>query len=99
MWVSPVVRAMVVHGRPFASYLSDRSANNGRLRQTGDRGQPSCGWCVKNNQLCEYKERKKPGLRAGYGRELEARLGMPFCPDIHRFLVAFAVRRKPPLSL
>lgn len=41
----------------------------------GDRGQPSCGWCVRNNQLCEYKERKKPGLRAGYGRELEARLG------------------------
>ncbi|KAH7065606.1 C6 transcription factor-like protein [Macrophomina phaseolina] len=39
-----------------------------------DRGQPSCGWCVRNNQICEYKERKKPGLRAGYGRELEARL-------------------------
>ncbi|KAF2753141.1 hypothetical protein EJ05DRAFT_445496 [Pseudovirgaria hyperparasitica] len=39
-----------------------------------DRGQPSCGWCVKNTQVCEYKERKKPGLRAGYGRELEARL-------------------------
>ncbi|KAI9699506.1 MAG: hypothetical protein M1820_007137 [Bogoriella megaspora] len=39
-----------------------------------DRGQPSCGWCVRNNQVCEYKERKKPGLRAGYGRELEARL-------------------------
>lgn len=40
-----------------------------------DRGQPSCGWCSRNNQPCEYKERKKPGLRAGYGRELEARLG------------------------
>ncbi|KXT03048.1 hypothetical protein AC578_671 [Pseudocercospora eumusae] len=39
-----------------------------------DRGQPSCGWCVRNAQVCEYKERKKPGLRAGYGRELEARL-------------------------
>ncbi|KAF2233866.1 hypothetical protein EV356DRAFT_447756 [Viridothelium virens] len=39
-----------------------------------DRGQPSCGWCVRNNQICEYRERKKPGLRAGYGRELEARL-------------------------
>jgi hypothetical protein len=24
--------------------------------------------------VCEYKERKKPGLRAGYGRELEQRL-------------------------
>ncbi|KAK3045338.1 hypothetical protein LTS18_014007, partial [Coniosporium uncinatum] len=39
-----------------------------------DRGHPSCGWCSRNNQYCEYKERKKPGLRAGYGRELEARL-------------------------
>jgi Fungal Zn(2)-Cys(6) binuclear cluster domain len=39
-----------------------------------DRGQPSCGWCLKNAQVCEYKERKKPGLRAGYGRELESKL-------------------------
>ncbi|THC99299.1 hypothetical protein EYZ11_001205 [Aspergillus tanneri] len=28
----------------------------------------------KSNVLCEYKERKKPGLRAGYGKELEQRL-------------------------
>ncbi|KAJ9156266.1 Fungal-specific transcription factor [Pleurostoma richardsiae] len=39
-----------------------------------DRGQPSCGWCSRNGAFCEYKERKKPGLRAGYGRELEQRL-------------------------
>ncbi|ORY56404.1 fungal-specific transcription factor domain-containing protein [Pseudomassariella vexata] len=39
-----------------------------------DRGQPSCGWCKRNSVLCEYRERKKPGLRAGYGRELEQRL-------------------------
>lgn len=39
-----------------------------------DRGQPSCGWCTRNGATCEYKERKKPGLRAGYGRELEQRL-------------------------
>ncbi|KAK3682959.1 fungal-specific transcription factor domain-containing protein [Podospora appendiculata] len=39
-----------------------------------DRGQPSCGWCSRNSAICEYKERKKPGLRAGYGRELEQRL-------------------------
>ncbi|GAD96962.1 C6 transcription factor [Paecilomyces variotii No. 5] len=39
-----------------------------------DRVQPSCGWCSRNGQLCEYKERKKPGLRAGYGKELEQRL-------------------------
>ncbi len=39
-----------------------------------DRAQPSCGWCSRNNAPCEYKERKKPGLRAGYGRELEQRL-------------------------
>ncbi|KAM5471190.1 hypothetical protein MauCBS54593_003530 [Microsporum audouinii] len=39
-----------------------------------DRTQPSCGWCARNGHPCEYKERKKPGLRAGYGRELEQRL-------------------------
>ncbi|KAG8624594.1 hypothetical protein KVT40_007661 [Elsinoe batatas] len=39
-----------------------------------DRGQPACGWCLRNGHICEYKERKKPGLRAGYGRELETRL-------------------------
>ncbi|KAF2677094.1 hypothetical protein K458DRAFT_320653 [Lentithecium fluviatile CBS 122367] len=39
-----------------------------------DRGQPSCGWCAKNHSTCVYLPRKKPGLRAGYGRELEARL-------------------------
>ncbi|KAJ5458190.1 hypothetical protein N7475_009578 [Penicillium sp. IBT 31633x] len=39
-----------------------------------DRVQPSCGWCNRNGQICEYRERKKPGLRAGYGKELEQRL-------------------------
>ncbi|KAF2662546.1 C6 transcription factor-like protein [Lophiostoma macrostomum CBS 122681] len=39
-----------------------------------DRGHPSCGWCLKNHAQCTYLPRKKPGLRAGYGRELEARL-------------------------
>ena len=39
-----------------------------------DRGQPTCGWCLKNGQQCDYRERKKPGLRAGYGRELESKL-------------------------
>ncbi len=43
-----------------------------------DRGLPYCGWCLRNEQICDYKERKKPGLRAGYGRELESRLG-EFC--------------------
>jgi hypothetical protein len=39
-----------------------------------DRQQPSCGWCARNDHICEYKERKKPGLRAGYGRELENKI-------------------------
>ncbi|KAK5312019.1 hypothetical protein LTR70_008452 [Exophiala xenobiotica] len=39
-----------------------------------DRALPACGWCERNQHPCEYKERKKPGLRAGYGRELEGRL-------------------------
>ncbi|KAL6692239.1 fungal-specific transcription factor domain-containing protein [Trichoderma pleuroticola] len=38
-----------------------------------DRGQPSCGWCKRHGQTCEYKERKPPGLRAGFGRFLENR--------------------------
>ncbi|OAL54190.1 hypothetical protein IQ07DRAFT_629291 [Pyrenochaeta sp. DS3sAY3a] len=39
-----------------------------------DRQTPACGWCLKNHSACIYLPRKKPGLRAGYGRELEARL-------------------------
>jgi hypothetical protein len=46
-----------------------------------DRGQPSCGWCMKNHSQCIYLPRKKPGLRAGYGRELEARLGKYTLPQ------------------
>jgi hypothetical protein len=47
----------------------------GQLRKGKcDRGQPACGWCAANSKVCEYKERKKPGLRAGYGRDLEKRL-------------------------
>jgi hypothetical protein len=30
-----------------------------------DRGHPRCGWCTRNGATCEYRERKKPGLRAG----------------------------------
>lgn len=47
---------------------------NSSLQVKCDRGQPSCGWCSRNGAVCEYKERRKPGLRAGYGRELERRL-------------------------
>ncbi|EAT81309.2 hypothetical protein SNOG_11601 [Parastagonospora nodorum SN15] len=36
--------------------------------------QDAQGWCMKNSSACVYLPRKKPGLRAGYGRELEARL-------------------------
>ncbi|RYP35435.1 hypothetical protein DL767_003842 [Monosporascus sp. MG133] len=45
-----------------------------RVQVKCDRGQPSCGWCKRNSVFCEYRERKKPGLRAGYGKELEQRL-------------------------
>ncbi|KAF1830296.1 hypothetical protein BDW02DRAFT_507858 [Decorospora gaudefroyi] len=40
-----------------------------------DRASPACSWCMKNHSACVYLPRKKPGLRAGYGRELESRLG------------------------
>ncbi|KND88888.1 putative transcriptional regulatory protein [Tolypocladium ophioglossoides CBS 100239] len=39
-----------------------------------DRGQPSCSWCTRNGAVCEYKERKRPGLRAGFGKELQERM-------------------------
>jgi hypothetical protein len=64
-------------GEPVGSALRPLSVSceTCKLRKVKcDRGQPNCGWCLKNGQLCEYKERKKPGLRAGYGRELEAKL-------------------------
>lgn len=54
----------------YRSFLAQ--SDNGQVKC--DRGQPSCGWCTRNGAICEYKERKKPGLRAGYGRELEQRL-------------------------
>ena len=39
-----------------------------------DREEPACGWCARNNRLCVYQDRKKPGLRVGYGRELEDKI-------------------------
>ncbi|KAG6316977.1 hypothetical protein E4U22_006645 [Claviceps purpurea] len=39
-----------------------------------DREQPSCGWCARNGAVCEYKERRRPGLRAGFGKELQERM-------------------------
>lgn len=39
-----------------------------------DRARPSCNWCTKNNVECIYKNRKKPGLRPGFGKELTTRL-------------------------
>ncbi|KIV91757.1 hypothetical protein PV10_06264 [Exophiala mesophila] len=39
-----------------------------------DRVEPACGWCSRNNRPCVYKERQKPGLRVGYGRELEDKI-------------------------
>ncbi|KAJ5600100.1 hypothetical protein N7450_001167 [Penicillium hetheringtonii] len=60
-------------GNPRA-LKTETSSHSLQRKVKCDRIQPSCGWCTRNGQLCEYKERKKPGLRAGYGKELEQRL-------------------------
>ncbi|KAH8694297.1 fungal-specific transcription factor domain-containing protein [Talaromyces proteolyticus] len=39
-----------------------------------DRVEPSCGWCSRNGRLCVYRDRQKPGFRAGYVRELETKV-------------------------
>ncbi|RYP93635.1 hypothetical protein DL770_000267 [Monosporascus sp. CRB-9-2] len=59
---------------PVGVSLSLSSWKAHRVQVKCDRGQPSCGWCKRNSVFCEYRERKKPGLRAGYGKELEQRL-------------------------
>src|SRR5277367_214601 len=43
------------------SYAKSQRANT--IQVKCDRGQPACGWCSRNGAVCEYKERKKPGLR------------------------------------
>ncbi|KAK9319647.1 fungal-specific transcription factor domain-containing protein [Lipomyces orientalis] len=39
-----------------------------------DRVRPACGWCTKNGVLCVYAEKRKPGIKAGFGRDLIERL-------------------------
>ena len=39
-----------------------------------DKVEPTCGWCARHGRVCEYKQKRKPGLRAGYGRELETKI-------------------------
>jgi hypothetical protein len=33
-----------------------------------------CGRCTRINGICIYRQKKKPGLRAGYGQELERKI-------------------------
>jgi hypothetical protein len=39
-----------------------------------DRGEPACGRCIRIDGVCVYRQKKKPGLRAGYGQELERKI-------------------------
>lgn len=39
-----------------------------------DRGEPACGRCIRIDGTCIYRQKKKPGLRAGYGQELERKI-------------------------
>ncbi|KJR86697.1 uncharacterized protein SPSK_02159 [Sporothrix schenckii 1099-18] len=71
----PLKKRSVKRDHPSANLIGNPRCELCKQRKVKcDRGQPSCGWCTRNGATCEYKERKKPGLRAGYGRELEARL-------------------------
>lgn len=36
--------------------------------------EPTCGWCRRNSRSCVYRARQKPGFRAGYVGELEAKI-------------------------
>ncbi|KAF2401969.1 hypothetical protein EJ06DRAFT_581170 [Trichodelitschia bisporula] len=70
----PTKRRKHNHNPPSSRPLSVSCETCKQRKVKCDRGLPACGWCTKNGQRCEYKARKKPGLRAGYGRELEGRL-------------------------
>ncbi|KAF3405387.1 hypothetical protein DPV78_003368 [Talaromyces pinophilus] len=39
-----------------------------------DRAEPACGWCSRRGRTCIYKERQKPGFRAGHVRALETKI-------------------------
>ncbi|KAJ8098519.1 fungal-specific transcription factor domain-containing protein [Lipomyces tetrasporus] len=39
-----------------------------------DRVRPACGWCTKSGVSCVYAEKRKPGMKAGFGRDLIERL-------------------------
>ena len=43
-------------------------------KAVADKIEPTCGWCARNGRICEYKRKRKPGLRAGYGHELETKI-------------------------
>ncbi|CAN6675010.1 hypothetical protein TRVA0_078S00232 [Trichomonascus vanleenenianus] len=39
------------------------------------RTRPSCDWCTKNGTECVYRIKRKPGLKPGFGKELNNRVG------------------------
>ncbi|KAF2112123.1 fungal-specific transcription factor domain-containing protein [Lophiotrema nucula] len=85
-YVSPDANSKLSQHSPTAddehdNWSGDSSADEANRSQSGSskRKRPisvSCETCKqrKNHSPCTYLPRKKPGLRAGYGRELESRL-------------------------
>ncbi|OAQ65800.1 C6 transcription factor [Pochonia chlamydosporia 170] len=65
-----------------------------------DRGQPSCGWCARNGAICEYKERRRPGLRAGFGKELQERMDkLEAILQSHSEIIQNALASNPQLNV
>ena len=64
----PRLRTTSPTGTRGADYTSCQTCRTRRVKC--DRAQPSCGWCVRNNQRCIYAGKRKPGPRKGHAQQL-----------------------------
>lgn len=65
-----------------------------RKRKTKcDAGKPSCSQCDRDSINCSYRAWNKTGLRRGYVRSLETRIGMDQQHNIYNVLRLIIYRR------